>query len=1058
MKVFSSIAYLLLFTGILMAQKNVEWEDPEVFQINREKAHASFYRYGNAEDALANDSYTQSSFYKSLNGVWKFNWVKKPADRPVYFYQEDFDVSGWTDIQVPANWELEGFGIPIYTNVVYPFPVNPPYVDRSYNPVGSYKRTFSIPANWTDKEIYLHFGGVRSAMYIWVNGSMVGYNEGSKTPAEFNITKYLKPGENQLAVEVYRWSDASYLEDQDFWRLSGIERDVYVYATPKVTLRDFRVVGDLQPNYVDGLFTLNLNYRNTSSSVANAYVVQAHLIDEVDTLLAEQRIVDIPLGDAGKTTINATIPQVKRWTAEKPNLYDLLITLKDATGNLVEATAIKTGFRKIEIKNNQFLVNGVPVYLKGVNLHDHDPVTGHVVNEELTLLDLKIMKENNLNAIRCSHYPKNDFFYRMCDKYGFYVIDEANIETHGMGTTNQGLDNNEKKKAIHPAYRPEWKAMHLDRTIRMFERDKNFTSIVTWSLGNEAGNGENFFATYDWLKAHDDTRPVQYEGATNYANSDIQAPMYTRISGLIKYAEDSPKRPLILCEYAHAMGNSVGNLQDYWDVIEKYDVLQGGFIWDWVDQGLSAKTPEGVDYFAYGGDLGAQYLQNDRNFCLNGLVDPDRAPHPSLYEVKKVYQSIKFKDFDSSTGHLTIYNGYDFQDLSNYYYTWTLLSNGSEVISGSIPAQSIAAGAKQSVTINLPKLDKNQENVLQIVAKTKGALPLLKAGHEVAREEFVLTNYSFVNQPVSAPGLKVNSDAQDLILVGSECTIKIDKQNGQLYFLDYGGGNVLQTSIRPNFWRAPTDNDFGYNMPKVFGAWKKASQNLVLSGLEINIPGEKTMNLISEQISTLETSDPVTIQATYSLEAVKAQLMVTYKMDGAGNIEVINQINGLTSDIANIPRLGNNFVLSPAYDNVEWYGRGPHENYQDRKTSAFIGNYQAKVADLYFPYIRPQENGNRADIRWVSFENDAGKGIKVQALNQMINFSAHHQLNSDFDEGDTKIQRHDFDIPSRPIINVNIDYLQMGVGGDNSWGARPLKEYMIQPKDYTYSFLIEPIR
>jgi beta-galactosidase len=617
--------------------ENPEWENPEIFQINREDPTASFYRYADAENALQNESWEKSPFYQSLNGMWRFKYANSVPERPLTFFKAGFDASDWDEIPVPSNWELEGYGIPIYTNVIYPFPKNPPFIPHEDNPVGSYKRNFEISEEWDGKDIYLHFGGVSGAMYVWVNGEKVGYSEGSKTPAEFNITQYVKTGANSLTVQVLRWSDASYLEDQDFWRLSGIDREVYLYATNKTTIKDYRVVADLTNNYTDGKFNLSFEVTNGTN-----HQLEVILMDGETEIYSETKTVNL---SAENTTVDfeKELPNIKTWNAEKPNLYTLLFTLKDKEGKVTEAVSSKIGFRKIEIKNNQFLVNGQPVLIKGVNLHDHDETTGHVVSEELTLKDMELMKQNNINAIRCSHYPKNPFFYRMADKYGFYIVDEANIEIHGMGATNQGLDGDTAAIAIHPSYRPEWKAMHLDRTIRMFERDKNFTSIVTWSLGNEAGNGANLEATYAWLKAHDDTRPVQYEGATMAANTDIHAPMYARIDETIKYAENNPKRPFIQCEYAHAMGNSLGNFQDYWDVIEKYDVLQGGFIWDWADQGLKTKNEKGVEYYAFGGDLGGAELQNDNNFCLNGIVNPDRSAHPALYEVKKVYQFVKIK-------------------------------------------------------------------------------------------------------------------------------------------------------------------------------------------------------------------------------------------------------------------------------------------------------------------------------------------------------------------------------------------------------------------------------
>ncbi|MGB5665243.1 MAG: glycoside hydrolase family 2 TIM barrel-domain containing protein, partial [Maribacter sp.] len=552
--------------------ENPEWENPEIFQLNREEPTASFFRYEDVENALKNESWENSTLYQSLNGSWNFYFAENPQKRPTDFYKDDFDLTGWDTIPVPSNWEIQGFGIPFYTNVTYMFPPNPPFIPHDENPVGSYKKEFELPQNWDGKEVYLHFEGVSGAMYIWVNGEKVGYNEGSKTPAEYAISKYIKKGKNTVAVQVLRWSDASYLEDQDFWRLSGIDRDVYLYATNKTTIKDFTVIADLQNNYKDGLFKLHLEVNKAAN---NAVSAEVKLLEGDNEVYNEGKDVE-----AGLSTMvfEKIISNVKTWNAETPNLYTLLITLKNEDASVTEATSIKVGFRKVEIKNNQFLVNGKAVLLKGANLHDHDDKTGHVVTEELTMKDLTVMKQSNLNAIRCSHYPKNPHFYRMCDKYGFYVIDEANIEIHGMGATNQGLDNNLEAQKVHPAYLPQWRAMHLDRTIRMFERDKNYPSIVTWSLGNEAGNGDNFYATYDWLKAHDTTRPVQYEGATQYENTDIQAPMYMRIPEMIAYAENNPKRPLIQCEYAHAMGNSVGNLQDYWDVIEKYDVLQGGFI------------------------------------------------------------------------------------------------------------------------------------------------------------------------------------------------------------------------------------------------------------------------------------------------------------------------------------------------------------------------------------------------------------------------------------------------------------------------------------------------
>lgn len=709
-----------------------EWENPEIFQINREEPTASFYKYSDEIEALKNDSWQNSSLYKSLNGTWNFYYADSIQARPTDFYKNDFDIRGWDTIEVPSNWEMKDFGIPVYTNIKYMFPSNPPYIPHNLNNNGSYKKTFEIPENWDGKDIYLHFAGVSGAMYVWLNGEMVGYNEGSKTAAEFKITDIVKKGTNNLAVQVMRWSDASYMEDQDFWRLSGIERDVYVYATNKITLRDFRVIADLENDFKDGVLNLNLKVDNNTKSSVEKWI-EVKLMDGATEVYSETEAINLkPSGNS--ITFNKTIQDVKSWNAEQPNLYTLLISVNG------EFTAVKVGFRNIKIENSQFLVNGKPVLLKGVNLHDHSDTEGHVVSEALTLKDMEVMKRNNLNAIRCSHYPKDPHFYRLADKYGFYVVDEANIETHGMGATNQGLDNNKKKQSVHPAYLPTWKEAHLDRTIRMFERDKNHPSIVTWSLGNEAGNGDNFYATYAWLKENDTTRPTQYEGATGYENTDIQAPMYWPIEKMIAYAEKKPTRPLIQCEYAHAMGNSVGNLQDYWDVIEKYDIMQGGFIWDWVDQGILTKNEKGKKFWAYGGDLGGFDLQNDQNFCLNGIVNPDRTAHPSLYEVKKVYQYIKFKPSNLKTGEIEIKNIYDFTNLNGYNFSWILLENGLEVAQGLVPQLDIASYQSKKVKIDLPKLENNAaEYHLNVYAKTKNSTDLVPQNHVVAYEQFELS-------------------------------------------------------------------------------------------------------------------------------------------------------------------------------------------------------------------------------------------------------------------------------------------------------------------------------
>lgn len=1038
---------------------NPEWEDPEIFQINREAPTASFYRYRSEENALKNESWENSTFYQSLNGTWDFYFAENPEKRPADFYYEGFDTRGWDTIEVPSNWELEGFGIPFYTNVIYMFPPNPPFIPHEMNNVGSYQREFEIASDWEDKDIYLHFEGVSGAMYVWINEELVGYNEGSKTPAAFNITDQVNIGKNRISVQVLRWSDASYLEDQDFWRLSGIERDVYLYATNRTTIKDFTVTADLENDYTDGVFHLDVEVAEAAAD--GEAQLHMRLLDNDKEVLQEAKKLAAATSE-GTISFSHQLPKVKTWNAEKPHLYSLVLSLQDADGKVREATSVKTGFRKVEIKNNQFLVNGKAVTIKGVNLHDHHDKTGHVVSEELTLQDLQLMKRNNLNAIRASHYPKDPHFYRLCDRYGFYVVDEANIEIHGMGATNQGLDGDEAAIAVHPAYLPQWKAMHLDRTERMFERDKNFTSIVTWSLGNEAGNGENFYATYDWLKSKDTTRPVQYEGAIAYENTDIHAPMYMRIPAMEAYAKNNPQRPLIQCEYAHAMGNSVGNLQEYWDVIEKYDVLQGGFIWDWVDQGLWAETEAGEAYWAYGGDLGGKDFQNDANFCLNGLVNPDRTAHPSLYEVKKVYQHIKFKAADLASGKVRITNGYDFTNLKEFDFSWKLLQEGEEIASGTLPRLEVRPRASKTITLALPELsDPDKEYFLNVEATLGADAPLVPKGHLMAYEQFQLTTYTPDTFTVedTENGLSIGTSEDKVVIFGTGFEVEFDTGTGALTGLDYGNGNLLLQGIRANFWRATNDNDFGYNMPKLLAPWKAATENQKFIGMTVRGGDtEETVDVLQlAQNPFTGGKDKLTVTTTFDLPSVEGQLAISYDVNDKGEVRVTSKLAKVSDKAPILPRFGTNFVIKNEYQQVSWYGRGPHENYWDRKTSALVGQYEASVSALYYPYIRPQENGNRSDIRNVRFVNEAGAGIEIFGP-KLLNFSAHHQYNTDFDPGTEKQQRHTFDIKKRDLVNINIDYQQMGVGGDNSWGNLPLEKYQIQPGVMGYSYIIRPVR
>jgi beta-galactosidase len=1028
--------------------ENPEWENPEIFQINRENPTASFYKYPDATSALKNNSWEESPFYKPLNGTWKFYYADSVQARPKKFYLSGFDTSTWDNIEVPSNWEMKGYGTPYYTNIKYMFPANPPSIPHEINNNGSYARDFEIPLSWKDKDLYLHFAGVSGAMYVWINGQFVGYNEGSKTAAEFNISKLARPGKNSIAVQVLRWSDASYMEDQDFWRLSGIERDVYVYASNKVTLRDFKVTSDLTNSYRDGVFKIEMIVENNTTEIVEKSL-DIKLLDDNREIFSESKNLILESGN-NNVSIGKIIPNIKSWNAEQPNLYTLLITING------ESTAIKVGFRNIKIENSQFLVNGKPVLIKGVNLHDHDDVDGHVVTEALTKKDLMLMKQNNINAIRTSHYPKNPHFYRLADQYGFYVIDEANIELHGMGTTHE-VERKPEKKVNHPAYLPEWKAAHLDRTIRMFERDKNHPSIVIWSLGNEAGNGENFFDTYKWLKENDGTRPVQYEGAVGgYENTDIEAPMYWTAAQMKKYVNEGGKKPLIQCEYAHAMGNSLGNFQDYWDVIEAYPTMQGGFIWDWVDQGILTKNNTDEVYWAYGGDLGGSNFQNDNNFCLNGIVSPDRTPNPALYEVKKVYQYIKFKLINPEAAEISIKNMYDFTNLKDFTFTWKLLENGKEKTSGIIADLNISPQESKTIKINLPKLENNLATYhLNIYAKNKNKTTLIPENHIVAYEQFQLTRDNF-SQSVSKfqKEITINQTEDNFTLFNENFKLVFDKNVGQITSLDYGRGNLLLKGISPNFWRAPTDNDFGAKVPVKLLKWKQATEKYLLEEVQIIYNNKELNNVQSRKVK-----HSVQILTTFGLPTVNGKIHIDYEINPAGEIAITNRLENIAQTLPHLPRFGNNFIIQNDFQHVSWFGRGPHENYSDRKTSATVGLYSAKVSELYVPYIRPQENGYKTDVRWVRFTNADGDGIQIEG-NQLLSFSAHHQYNSDFDAGMAKQQRHTTDIKKRNLVNINVDYGQTGVGGDNSWSSEALahEKYRIKPTNMHYSYRITPFK
>ncbi|MDH5405692.1 MAG: DUF4981 domain-containing protein [Candidatus Aminicenantes bacterium] len=1012
-----------------------DWENPAMIGQNKEPAHCTYIPYEDIKNALNNDP-AQSPFYQSLNGIWKFNWVRKPADRPVNFYQDDYDVSQWDDIIVPSNWQLQGYGIPVYTNSDYPFEPNPPYIPHEYNPVGSYRRNFTIPDSWYERQVFLHFGAVKSAMYVWVNGENVGYSQGCKTPAEFNITKYLRRGENSLAVEVYRWSDGSYLEDQDFWKISGIERDVFLFSAPNVMFRDFFALADLDDTYTNGMLKVTVMVKNYLPHVVAQYHVAIDLLNADNKLVLEAPMVEeVKIGKLEETAIHfqQLVKEPAKWTAETPNLYSLVLTLTDDSGKTIEVVSCKIGFRKVELKGGQLLVNGFPITIKGVNRHEHDPVTGHVVSEESMRKDIQLMKQFNINAVRTSHYPNDPRWYDLCDKYGLYVVDEANIESHGMGyKPDKTLGNN-----------PEWKAAHLDRTIRMVERDKNHPSIIIWSLGNEAGDGVNFEATYNWIHKRDPSRPVQYERAELGPHTDIYCPMYARIEHLKDYASKQQTRPLIMCEYAHAMGNSVGNLQDYWDVIDNYKQLQGGFIWDWVDQGLLKKTEGGEEFWAYGGDFGPEGTPSDGNFCINGLVFPDRKPHPSLWEVKKVYQYIKVKPVDLKTGKIEISNKYDFNNLREFDAHWTIMGDDEKIAEGRLPTLDIAPHSAKVIELPVTAIQllPGIEYFLKVSFTMKDKTPLLARGHEVAWEQFKLPFY----QPAAKvdltklPKLTLSHTEKLAQIKGQNFTVSIDKKTGEITSFIYEGTEFIKTGPEPNFWRAPTDNDFGNGMPRRCRIWRDAGAKRKVDKVSI----------------TQITPQEVQVDIVSTLPAGDSKYYTTYTIFGSGDVVINNRFVPGSGALPEIPRVGMKMTLPGAFERISWYGRGPHESYWDRKTGAAVGVYHGSVMEQYHPYVRPQENGNKTDVRWVALINNQGMGLLAVGM-PLLSISAHHFLIEDFDPGLEKRQRHTYHVKRRDLVTLNLDYKQMGVGGDDSWGARPHEEYTLPVQEYSYSFRLRP--
>lgn len=1022
------LAMLSMSSGAL-AQSESRWQNVNINQQNREHRRANFFAFENLEKAQSFDK-KKSANYLSMEGMWKFNFVKDHNKRPANFFALKYDDSQWKDFPVPGLFELNGYGDATYKNIGYAwatqFDPNPPYISELNNYTGSYRRTFELPKDWKGKDVYFHVGSATSNLTLWVNGKYVGYSEDSKVAAEFNISKYLKPGKNLIAMQVMRWCDGSYFEDQDFWRFTGIAREVYLYARPKLHAADIRLNAALENNYQDGVLNYKVSLKGGKTDVAIT------LCDKDGKQIAQAT------GAQGVIKV----PKVNAWTAETPYLYKAYITLKNKQG-ATEVIPQKVGFRNVEIKNAQLLVNGQPVLVKGADRHEIDPDGGYVVSLERMIQDIKIMKQLNINAVRTSHYPCDPRWYDLCDEYGIYITAEANLESHGMGYEEKSL-----------AKFPEYIVPHIERNEGNVKPLINHPSVIVWSLGNEGGYGINFEKAYDWVKACDPTRPAQYERGGYDSKTDIHCPMYIGYEESENYCKGNGTKPYIQCEYAHAMGNSEGGFKEYWDLIRKYPKYQGGYIWDFVDQGLRDKSPiTGKEIFTYGGDYG-RYPGSDYNFNCNGIIAPNRRLNPHAYEIQYVLQNVWIKDFDAKNGSFNVYNEFFFKNIDDLNLTATLFANGVKLTTVAIPdTKGIAPQATKLVKSEALKsaIEKaeaehpTEEITINFAFASDGSQPLVDKGQVMARQQIVLNGYEFdkVDAPANT-GSKIEvEETNSYVKVSAErMSVTIGKKTGMIDYLDVDGEPMLKfrESMTPEFWRAPTDNDYGASLQKKMRVWKNPQMNL-------------------KSFDKSESKDSIVLTAIFEMPEVKAELMLRYRINAAGEVAVTEK---MTTDkeakVADLFRYGMQLQMPASFSKLEYYGRGPEENYIDRHSSAFIGKYEANVKDEYYPYVRPQESGNHTDIRYFSiFNPTTGKGITFEGYAPM-ECSAIPYLVEDLDAGIEKEHawgQHSGDLVEKGLVQLHIQQRQFGLGCIDSWGSSPMEKYRMHYQDRCFSFVIK---